>query len=234
MKIFFLVLLGAYIAYSVVINRREQGVNLRRPPVALVLLQTPLLVLAFYFAAQRGVFSRDLVSPVRIGLGVVVGHLVFGISLLITHRNLQDAAWHFVDFGSLWRFLVEIPGLLLRFFGVSFIEEMIFRVNAQAIVIEWTQHPLLAIILVAAAFSAVHQHFFRNPPVQSIEFAGFALLLGALYYWTNSLVLVMVVHTLRNLESLYLDYLVKVDELGDETLAMQAIEKEHAPTMERS
>ena len=61
--------------------------------------------------------------------------------------------------------------------------------------------------------------------MQSAEFVGFAVLLGALYYLTQSLSLVVVVHTLRNLEIVYLEYLIKVDELGDEAVALDALER---------
>lgn len=192
------------------------------------MLQTPLFVMACYFGWKRGVFSRDLVYPVSIGLGLLLGHLIFGLSLLATHRVWRDVWEHFVDLKSIARFLQENPDLLLRFFGVSLTEELIYRVSAQPMLTEWTGSPLLAIGAVAIAFSAVHKHFFRNAFWQSVEFMIFALLLGALYYWTNSLILVTVVHSLRNVESVYLEYLLKVNELGDEALALEAIEKAYS------
>ena len=225
----YIILLGAYVLYSLLSRRAEDDPGGSRFPLLAFLIQTPLFLMACHFGAQQGVFSRDLVSPLSIGLGLVAGHMVFGASLLVTHRVFRDAAGHFVDLASLWRFLVEVPGLLLRFLAVSFSEELLFRVAAQPILIGWTGSSVAAILLVAVAFSVVHKHFFRNAFSQSAEFLGFAILLGALYLWTNSLILVVVVHTLRNLESLYLDYLIKVDELGDEEAAMNAIEQIYLP-----
>lgn len=220
----FMTLLGIYVAHSVYANRYGKSAVSGRVSRVSFLLQAPLFAFSFYYGARQGVFSRDLVSPLSIGAGLAAGHLIFGISLLVTHRVLSDAATHFFDFGAVWRFLIENPALLLRFFSVSLSEEMVYRVTAQPILAEWLHSSFWAIAIVAAGFSVVHQHFFRNTWSQSAEFLGFALLLGAVYYWTGSLMLVIVIHTLRNLESVYLEYLVKVEELGDEAQAMNAIE----------
>ena len=225
----YIILLGVYVLYSLLSRRPGDESIASRFPVLGFIIQTPLFLMACYFGAQQGVFSRELVSPLGIGLGLVAGHMVFGASLLITHRVLRDAAEHFLGLASLWRFLVEVPNLLLRFLVVSFSEELLFRVAAQPILIAWTGSAAIAILIIAVAFSVVHKHFFRNSFSQSAEFFAFAILLGALYYWTNSLIVIVVVHTLRNLESLYLDYLIKVDELGDEEAAMNAIERSYLP-----
>lgn len=228
MSTFFMALLVVYMIHAVVTNRHTEAAPPARIPRITLVLQAPLLAYAVYYGVRQGIFSRDLVSPVSIGLGLAAGHLIFGISLLVTHRVVRDAAQHFVDLGSLWRFLTENPALLLRFFSVSFTEELVYRVTAQPLLIAWTGSPWLAIGLVALGFSVIHHHFFRNPWGQSAEFICFAVLLGALYYWTGSLMLVVVIHALRNLESVYLEYLVKAEELGDEALAMDAIEKMYA------
>ena len=195
----------------------------RRVPVAAV-LQSFLFVLACLFAARQGAFSRGLVSPVSIAIGLVAGHLIFGLSLLITHRSFRDAATHFVDFGSLWEFVVEHPRVLIHFVTVAAAEEVIYRAGAQPLIIQWTNSALGGVLLVAVAFALVHEHFFKNVAPQSGEFVIFSLLLGVLYYWTGSLILVVVVHAVRNIEIAFLEYLLRVEELGGEEQARRESE----------
>ncbi len=226
---FYLVLLGVYALYATACNwshRNRAGTP--RAGRFVFWLQSPLFFVASYIAVRQGIFTRDLVSPFSIGLGLLLGHLIFGVSLWLTHQVLRDAWGHFCDLQALWAFLVENPSLLLRFTTVSLTEEMIYRAAAQPLLCNWTHWPLFSVVVVAISFSLVHDHFFRNPWMQSLEFLLFSLLLGALYYWTHSLSLVIVIHTLRNLESVYLEYLVKVDELGDAVLAQQAIDAAYA------
>jgi hypothetical protein len=192
-----------------------------------MLLQTPLFVIACILAFRGGAIDRSLVSPLYLGAGLLFGHVTFGASVYATHNVWRDVMEHFLDWRGLGHFVIETPEMMLRFVGVSITEELIYRVAAQSLLIAACGRAWLAIVVVAAAFSVVHRHFFRNSIEQSAEFAVFSVLLGALYYWTGSLILVIVVHTVRNLESLYLEYLLRVDELGDEAKALQAIEEQY-------
>ena len=224
MKVFFALLLGAQVLHALITNRRGES-DVKRLSWAIILLQTPLALAAYWIAWQRGVFSRDLIDPVYLGAGLILGHVVFCLSLLATHRVWRDVWEHLFGVKPLCLFLKENPDMMLRFLGISCIEEVIYRAVAQPVANEWIGHALPAIVIVAIAFALVHKHFFRNEFGQSAEFIVFALLLGWLYYWTNSLLLVILVHVVRNLESVYLEYLVKVDELGGEQQAMEAIER---------
>lgn len=246
----FMLLLGCHIGYALAVNRKTAQENARQPALtALVMLiepfvvvccggarrfragarshaavQTALFVIACYFGYKQGVFSRQLVSPVSICLGLVAGHLVFGLSLLITHRSVSDAAIHFLDVASVWRFLIDNPRFLTQFVIVAAAEEMIYRVGCQPLIIEWTGSAVLGIVAVAVCFSIVHEHFFKNDRTQSVEFFAFGMLLGALYYWTASLILVVVVHALRNIEIAFLEHLGRVEELGGEEQACREAE----------
>ena len=73
----------------------------------------------------------------------------------------------------------------------------------------------------------MHKHFFENTRAVSVEFCAFGLLLGVLYYWTQSFVLVVVIHAMRDIEIAYLEYLIKVEELGDEEAAAKSIEQSY-------
>jgi len=233
----FWTLLVAHIAYSLVMNRLQTGEHPRgRARTIHVLLQGPLLWSAVYFGFHMGVFSRELVSPLYIGVGLLAGHLIFGISVLATHLSWRDAWTHFFDFGPLWNFTMDSPVVLTRFLGVALAEELIWRVVGQTLAIEalsrYCSEPVaigLGIVLIAAAFVVVHKHFFENTWYVSVEFCAFALLIGVLYHWTQSFILVIVIHALRDIEIAYLEYLVKVEELGDEAQAAHAIEQAYRP-----
>lgn len=232
MKLLFFACFATYVVYTMLTNRRDDAA--RRPFTgAMLLLQTPLFLLACYFAWMHGVCSRTLVSPIHIGAGLIMGHVIFALSLLITHGVWRDALEHFLDIAPFVRFLAETPMLVLRFLAVSITEELIYRAAAQPLLVAWIGHPLPAIIIIALSFAVVHKHFLKNPVLQSAEFLAFSLLLGGLYYWTSSLSLVVVIHALRNLESLYLEYLIKTEELGDPQRAVDALEAAYQPMAER-
>jgi hypothetical protein len=52
----------------------------------------------------------------------------------------------------------------------------------------------------------------------------FAELLGVLYWLTGSLIFVIAVHAIRNIEIAYLEFLGKLEELGDEEAALREVE----------
>ncbi|GMW02694.1 MAG: hypothetical protein AMXMBFR84_38300 [Candidatus Hydrogenedentota bacterium] len=238
----FFALLGGHVVFSLISNRYVEGEQptggIRRVHV---FIQAPIFWLAVYFALCLDVFSRQLVSPLYIGLGLLAGHMVFGLSLLITHNSIKDAWSHFFDFGDLWNFTVDSPIVLLRFLGVAVAEELIWRVSAQKFSVVFLEQFMSAnaaaftgIVVVAALFVVVHKHFFENSFMVSLEFVGFSLLLGVLYHVTNSFVLVMVIHAMRDIEIAYLEYLMKVDELGDPELAAREMDKVYMPSRQQA
>lgn len=219
MNLAFLALLGLYVAFAVTVNRTEPKDASKATRTVGGILHIAIFTFAVVYAARQGVFSRQLVSPVFIGAGLLAGHLIFGVSLLVTHQSWRAAAVQFVDLNPLWEYLVDNPMVSLRFIAVSVAEELIYRVTAQPLLIEAIRSPVAAILIVAAAFSVVHRHFFKNPVGQSTEFAGFAILLGVLYHWTGSAILVLVIHAVRNVEIAYLEHVVATEESEDDTPA---------------
>lgn len=233
----FIAFLLAHVAFSLATNPMQQDGQPRgRTRMIHVMMQGPLFWLATFIGWEQGVFSRQLVSPVYIATGLLAGHLIFGLSLLATHLSWRDAWSHFFDFGPIWNFTMDSPVVLTRFLGVAVAEELIWRVAAQTILIDllssWMPESvavIAGILAVAAAFVVVHKHFFENTWHISLEFVIFALLLGGLYFWTGSFILVMVIHALRDIEIAYLEYLIKVEELGDAEQAAKAIEQAYMP-----
>jgi membrane protease YdiL (CAAX protease family) len=173
------------------------------------ILQTGLLGLACYIAFQYGVIGRSLFDPKWVILGLVAGHAIFGISLIFSHRSLdtlRDIADYVADPRPLGRYLAQSPRQLFACLDVSLIEELIYRVAAQGVLLALTGSPWIAIGVTALLFSMVHRHFFYNHVVDSVEFFSFSLLLGVLYYATGSFMLVVLIHTMRNIEIVYFDH----------------------------
>lgn len=195
---------------------------------AMALLESLLFVAACFVAFQQGALSRDLLAPHFILLGLVAGHLLYGVSLLLTQFSfgaLRDYTEHFLNLPALSRFARENPRALFGCLDGSIGEEVIYRAAVQTILIQYLGNPLLAIVMVAIAFSITHGHYFKNALTASLEFTLFALLLGALYYVTGSLILVILIHAVRNFDIIYLDFLLKKEELGDEAQAQTVIER---------
>ncbi len=227
-NLLFLCLFALYVLCACLRAQHKQpGAEHKTSRLSLI-VQTPLFLLACYIGAAQGVFSRGLVSLPALCAGLLLGHLVFSVSLSITHRGLGDAARHCIAPSGLLHFLVETPNLLFRFLLVSVTEELIYRVAAQTLLIGVIGRPVLAIGIVALLFSLAHGHFLRSRPADSLEFIAFAALLGALYYATNSFLLVATLHTVRNLEIVFLEYRGKLDELGGDVQAIEAIERAYA------
>lgn len=226
MNYVFFAFLAGYVVHALAAGRAPISPAGRpRRPLGGLVIQVPLFWTAVYFAWQHGAFSRALLSPVYITLGFLAGHLIFGISVFIVCRSFRDGLRHFADINSLWEFAVDSPLVLFRYLGVAFSEELVFRVAAQTQLVKLTGSAWAGIVVIAAAFVLVHRPIFQRERHVILEFIGFALLLGVLYHYTQSFILVIVVHALRDIEISYLDYLVKYAELGDKYLATRAIEQ---------
>lgn len=200
----------------------------RRFQPVVVLVHGPLFILSCYYAFEMGAFSRDLISPLYISVGLVLGHLIFALSLGFIHGSLREGYELFADVRDLWRFMWDSPYVLTRFLSVSIGEEIIWRVAAQTLIGAVTGSATAGIVAAAVLFSVCHDHFFSNTRRVSLEFVLFALLLGGLYHMTGSLILVIVVHAMRDIEIAYLEYCAKVAEYGSRDKAADHIEQLYA------
>jgi len=227
----FLGFVGAHLVHALfVVTGRTPG----RIKYVAMFTQTPIFVIACIYGVRQGVFSRELLSPLYIAGGLVGGHIIFAFSLLLIHRSWEHAADYFKEYGELWSFVTASPVVLSRFLVVAVSEEIMYRVGLQYVLLGllvpiagniWGS--VASISITAVLFAIVHDHFFRNSLAISAEFLVFSFLLGLLYYFTQSLMLVIVVHAVRDIEVAYLEYLLKMDELGDSEKALDAIEQQY-------
>jgi membrane protease YdiL (CAAX protease family) len=212
-----------YTAGSVVANLRAKRLSARRHGYLTYSLQLPLFVTAVGYTWVEGLLDRGLVNPFAWVLGLLSGHLVFGISDYVMHQDTRAVWRHLRDVYGLYVFLREHPPVLFRFLLVSTVEEIIYRAALLTWCTTWMGAPT-AIFVTALVFSIVHRHFFENSLRQSLEFFIFALLLGWVYYATGSLAVVIAIHAVRNIQIAYLEYLLLYEETGDEEIAEQGVE----------
>ena len=225
MTSYFVGIFTIYLVLTLITNVLQKEEQPRRSSPVAAAIQAPLFLIACLMALEMDAINREIVSVPRIGLGIIIGHVVFALSVVLTQGSISAATYQFLSGMQVLRFLGNNPALILRFLIVSLTEEIIYRVAAQYLAITYFTSPLIGIVAVAVLFSVTHWHFFRNPPLQSLEFVLFALLLGGVYYATASLSLVVVIHGVRNLEIVYLEYLAHKDELGSAEAAQQKIDE---------
>lgn len=225
----FFLLSAAYLLFSLWQNRYKEDPRLGRPNALGALIQSGLFLLAGYYAWDFGFIGRGLVHPGYVAAGLLVGHLIFIVSCVVTRGAMHFMKGHVFNLSAQRAFLKENPDIILRFAVVAFSEELIYRAAAQPLLIGVTNSPVAGILVVAVAFSVVHWHFFRNPLLESAEFVGFALLLGVLFHLSGNLTFVVLVHVVRNLEIVFIEYRMALEETGDPEAAQAAVEGEYGP-----
>lgn len=224
MSVLFLVLLCVHVVHALLINLRQARQGKEISIKAAVATQTPAFLLASYFGYQNGILDRSVVAPWWIAAGLVGGHVVFCMSLLMTHGSIRDAGTMLKDIEGLWDYSADHPEIVFRFLGVGIAEEIIWRVGAQPILADVSGFAWAGIVLAAGGFAVVHKHFFTNPPLVSVEFVAFALLLGVLFYVTQSFTLVMLIHAVRDIEIAYLEHVIETERPDqEEQLPAQAV-----------
>ncbi len=192
------------------------------------LLQAILVLLALRWAWTHHILTRNLWSPLDIGAGLLLGHLMFVLSLGITHRHTGDVLSHAADLRGICSFACKTPDICLRFLGVAAIEEVVYRAGAQDMLLYAWNRPAPAIGVTAACFCLLHTHFLRTGLVSALEFVLFSLAIGLLYYHTASLTMVLLAHTVRNLESAYLEFCLLLEDTHDEAEALRLLDKRYA------
>lgn len=188
-------------------------------------LQGVVLVVAAVWAWNQHLLTRYLWSPFDLSLGILLGHGLFFLSLLLTHRRAGDVWRVFISLREILQFMVRVPAFSVRMVGLCFVEELVYRVTGQSILIRLLPYEWMAILLTAVAFSLMHGHFFRSGWGSALEFFLFSLLIGMIYAFTLSIALVVMIHFVRNLESSYLDYHAMLQEGLDPDEACNLIEE---------
>ncbi|MGC8737603.1 MAG: CPBP family glutamic-type intramembrane protease [Candidatus Hydrogenedens sp.] len=189
------------------------------------IIQSLLLICAIFYLFIQQILPRNLFFVPNWIVGLVLGHILYTIGFLITVGFNSIVKNQFLSFLQVFRFSFLSPVLLGKTFTVALTEEIIYRATIQPILIGIMGSPAIAILIVSLTFTLVHEHIFQNQLRQNIEFLIFSIIISILYHVTNDLGFVTILHFIRNMESNYLEYLDKLQEINDPDKCMDELER---------
>ncbi|HOV33083.1 MAG TPA: CPBP family glutamic-type intramembrane protease [Candidatus Hydrogenedens sp.] len=184
-----------------------------------------LLIYAITYLVIQQILPRNLFSIPSWILGLVLGHILYTVGFFITVGSDGIVKKQFLSFRKLLGFAFLSPIILGRTLGVAITEEIVYRCAVQTVLTHTLQNAFLSILIIAITFTLVHEHIFQNELRQNFEFLFFSIMLGLLYHFTNDLALVTAIHFIRNMESNYLEFLEKMQEVNNLDQCLDEIEK---------
>lgn len=184
-----------------------------------------MLVCAVVYLVAQQVLPRNFFSIPGWIAGLLVGHVLYALGFLITVGCNPVVKKQFLSFYQLLRFCFLSPVILGRTFTIAFTEEVIYRATIQPVLLGIIKNAPATILIVAIAFTLVHEHIFQNQLRQNIEFLLFSIIIGILYFITNDLGCVTFLHFIRNMESIYLEYQEKLQEMDDPEKCLDELER---------
>ncbi|MBG91326.1 MAG: hypothetical protein CL521_05870 [Actinobacteria bacterium] len=157
--------------------------------------QSILLLIHYPLILQRLSFEQEL--PYLL-LGIILGLLLFIISFIFTTPNpiqsLANFVTHILPCFSSEAVKLNIPIHI----KTALWEELYWRVCLQGILMSvLTTH--FSIALTAILFWIGHFHRFKNSIPRMLEMILFSLLLGVLFELTESFILCVTIHFIRNI-----------------------------------
>lgn len=199
--------------------------KVQRLNTVIKITQSLLLIFAVVYLVSLQILPRNLFFVPNWIAGLLLGHILYTIGFLITIGFNPIVKNQFLSFGKILHFSFLSPVLLGRTFTVALTEEIIYRATIQPILIGIIGNAFIAILIVSITFTLVHEHIFRNQLRQNIEFLIFSVIISILYLITNDLGFVTILHFIRNMESNYLEYQEKLQEINDPEKCMDELEK---------
>jgi len=201
-------------------TRRLSRVNL---VVRNVLL---LLGVALNWQAFRG---APPFRPLLIPVALVCGQLLYVGAVLATGLSLREAAHAAIPSPNIAVSFVRHPVLLLQYCFFATFEEFLWRATAQRFLTLLLSSTGIAVVMTALLFTILHTKMFTHD-VEKIEFMVFSLILGLIYHLTASLLFVVLVHLVRDLNIKFTAPLEKPDyhREGADSVATQRVERRPA------
>ncbi len=187
--------------------------------------QSLLFICAGVYLVGQQILPRNLFFIPGWVAGLLAGHILYTLGFLITVGFNPIVKKQFLSFLPLLRFSFLSPVILGRTFTVALTEEIIYRATVQSILLDIIKNVPVTLLMVAIAFTLVHEHIFQNQLRQNIEFLLFSIIIGILYLITNDLGFVTILHFIRNMESNYLEYQEKLQEINDPEKCLDELEK---------
>jgi membrane protease YdiL (CAAX protease family) len=162
----------------------------------LTVLGLAVVVSAFWLNGRTGLHftSNPLLFAI---IGLAGGHILFGVSLLLTNGSVRETVQYTFTLRQAVGFWAKRPMPLVQALIVAFYEEFVWRATVQEDLVARLGSPFVAVPVAAIFFTVLHRHTFTDRH-QKVEFLIFSLILGGAYLATGSLVLVVLIHAVRN------------------------------------
>ena len=147
----------------------------------------------------RLLFSVNNLNPFFLILSLILGTFLFYISLLINRLSFHEAARYTFPFANMLRFHATHLNRLGHYIFVSLREELLWRATVQYVM----GNSALAVVITALLFTLVHIRSNKINLLELSDFMIFSLFLGFVFWQYENLVLVIFIHTIRNMNLIF-------------------------------
>jgi len=135
--------------------------------------------------------------PLLIPVALLCGQLLYMAAVLATKLSVREALSAAVPSANIATTCRRRPLLLVQYCFMVTYEEFLWRATAQRFLEDMLANAPVAILITACLFTLLHQKMLDHN-VEKIEFLVFSVVLGLVYYLTASLLFVVLVHAVRD------------------------------------
>jgi len=135
--------------------------------------------------------------PLLIPVALLCGQLLYMVAVLATRLSVKEAVSAALPSANIATTCRKRPLLLAQYCFMVTYEEFLWRATAQRFFADVLTSASVAILITACLFTLLHQKMFDHN-VEKIEFLVFSVVLGLIYYYTASLLFVVLVHAVRD------------------------------------
>ena len=135
--------------------------------------------------------------PLLIPVALLCGQLLYMAAVLATKLSIKEALSAALPSASIAVTCRKRPLLLAQYCFMVTYEEFLWRATAQRFFGDILTSAPGAILITACLFTLLHQKMLHHN-VEKMEFLIFSVVLGLIYYYTASLLFVVLVHAVRD------------------------------------
>jgi len=136
--------------------------------------------------------------PLLVVAAVLCGQLLYMFAVLATKLSFRKAVSAAIPSVHVVTSCRQRPLLLAQCLFVATYEEFLWRATAQPLLGQLIRNPAAVILVIALLFTFLHQRMFTHN-TERAEFLAFSVVLGSIYYVTSSLLFVVIVHAIRDI-----------------------------------
>ena len=135
--------------------------------------------------------------PLLIPVALICGQLLYMVAVFATKLSIKEALSAVIPSADIATTCRRRPLLLAQYCFMVTYEEFLWRATAQRLLEDMLANAAGAILITACLFTLLHLKMFDHN-VEKIEFLVFSVVLGLIYYFTASLLFVVLVHAVRD------------------------------------